>query len=267
MCHLSHVNLDLNYKTTRASLYFVKSELIKIVLVRCLNDLSIFSEMGTRTHFYLFNVELLVSGACWQNAPRPLAENSDWSNVAPFWGFNQGTFDDDEILCGKCKCYTLLQFSRVLVAGCWFVNHVSILSAQESKSVIKSSNCRGLHPSVQRGKTIAAYSIIKMHHRVIPFHIKWLVGFLRAKLCCSFRNKTSFMIFLFSIPLFIKVSDHMVNVNCDLIDLERALGLSSWKKASSVTLCFWVKSNVTCRSKWNRGHLKTLSHLILWRTG
>ena len=51
--------------------------------------------------------------------------------------------------------------------------------------------------------------------------------FLRAKLCCSFRNKTSFMIFLFSIPLFIKVSDHMVNVNCDLIDLERALGLSS----------------------------------------
>lgn len=93
------------------------------------------------------------------------------------------------------------------------------------------------------------YSITKMHHRVIPFHIKWLVGFLRAKLCCSFRNKTSFMIFLFSIPLFIKVSDHMVNVNCALIDLERALGLSSWKKASSVTLWFWVNSNVRCRSK------------------
>lgn len=232
--------------------------------------------MGTRTHFYLFYVELMVSGACWQHAPRPLAEISDWKVM---WLHFEVSIRENLMVM---KFFVVnanvtryfkwcIQFSRVLIAGCWFVNHVPILSAQESKSVIKSANCRGLlkirDPSVQRGKTtLLDYENASRSHSV---SYQMTRRFLRAKLCYSFRNKTSFMIF-FSIPLFIKVSDHMINVNCDLIDLfnlEIALGLSSWKKASSVTLWFWVNSNVTCRSKQNRGHLKTLSHLILWRTG
>lgn len=141
-----------------------------------------------------------------------------------------------------CYFKWCIQFSQVLDAGCQFLNHVSILSAQEIKSVIKSSNSWGLLNFgvllCSEGKAVS--SIIKMHRKESFRFISNGPSVLSEELYYSFHNKTSFMIFLFTIPLFIKVSDRMINVNCDLIDLfssERALGLSSSKKASSFTSC------------------------------